>query len=155
MSHLNHLITTITVNQILMEKGHQVWHISPDTSVYFALQEMADKNIGAILVMDGTQLVGILSERDYARKVVLRGKSSVITPVKEIMTEHVVTVKPTDSLADCMALMTEQHFRHLPVMENNQLVGLISIGDVVKAVISEQAFVIEQLENYIVGERSG
>lgn len=143
----------ISVSQCLQSKGHKVWSVGSDTSVYEALELMAEKDIGALLVVDEGKLVGIFSERDYARKVILYGKSSRETLVGEIMTPKVYYVHPDQSLEDCMALMTEKHVRHLPVLDGERLVGVISIGDVVKAIISEQKFVIEQLENYITGER--
>ena len=142
-----------TVRQILQNKGRQVWSISPAASVYEALQLMAAKDIGALAVVEEDRLVGIFSERDYARKVILHGKTSRETHVDEIMTARVVVVGPERTTEECMALMTEKHIRHLPVMEGERLIGLISIGDVVKAVISNQKFVIDQLENYISGER--
>jgi CBS domain-containing protein len=142
-----------TVRQILQNKGQQVWSISPAASVYEALQLMAAKDIGALAVVEEERLVGIFSERDYARKVILHGKTSRETRVDEIMTARVVVVGPERTTDECMALMTEKHIRHLPVVEGERLIGLISIGDVVKAVISNQEFVINQLENYISGER--
>ena len=142
-----------TVNQLLQAKGSGAWSVSPNTSVYDALVLMADKNVGAVLVMDGNILAGIFSERDYARKVVLHGKSSRDMPVREIMTARVVCVRPDQTIEECMALMTDKHIRHLPVIEGDRVVGVVSIGDVVKAVISEQSFIIEQLENYITGAR--
>ncbi|HLF24702.1 MAG TPA: CBS domain-containing protein [Anaerolineae bacterium] len=142
-----------TVNQLLQAKGSDVWSIAPGASVYEALARMADKNIGALLVLDAGRLIGIFSERDYARKVVLKGKASKDTPVKEIMTSRVVYVRPEQSIEDCMALMTDKRVRHLPVLEGERVVGVISIGDVVKSIISEQSFMIAQLENYITGER--
>ena len=142
-----------SVSQLLRAKGHEVWWITPDTSVYDALKLMADKNVGALLVLEADNLVGIFSERDYARKVILKGKSSKDTPVKEIMSSQVFYVRPEQSIEECMALMTDKRIRHLPVLEGNQLVGMISIGDVVKAIISEQEFTIKQLENYITGAR--
>ena len=138
-----------TVRELLGKKGGQVWSVSPGSTVYDALQLMAAKNIGAVLVRDGDQLLGIVSERDYARQVILKGKSSRDTPVREIMTTRVVCVVPERTVEDCMALMTDKHIRHLPVLANGTLVGVLSIGDVVKAVISEKQFRIEQLENYI------
>ena len=142
---------TTSVKQILSEKGNDVWSTSPDTAVFDALKDMSDKGIGALVVLDDQEVVGIFSERDYARKVILKGKSSKDLPVKEIMTRRVICVKPEYSTEECMALMTEKHIRHLPVVADNELVGIISIGDVVKAIISQQEFVIEQLENYITG----
>jgi len=142
-----------TVNQLLQGKGAEVWSVSPDITVYDALVLMAEKNVGAVLVLDGGRLVGIFSERDYARKVVLRGKSSKETPVREIMTSRVVYVRPEQSVEDCMALMTDKRIRHLPVLDRDRVIGVISIGDVVKSIISEQSFMIEQLENYITGVR--
>jgi CBS domain-containing protein len=139
------------VGELLRIKGQEIWSVSPDTSVYDALKLMAEKNVGALLVLEGDKLAGILSERDYARKVILKGKASKNTPAREIMSENVVCVTPKQSVAECMALMTDKHFRHLPVIEDGKLVGVISIGDVVKAIISEQKFVIEQLEHYIAG----
>jgi len=138
-----------TVRELLGKKGGQVWSVSPGSTVYDALQLMAAKNIGAVLVRDGDQLLGIVSERDYARQVILKGKSSRDTPVREIMTTRVVCVVPERTVEDCMALMTDKHIRHLPVLANGTLVGVLSIGDVVKAVISEKQFMIEQLESYI------
>ncbi|MEJ2601091.1 MAG: CBS domain-containing protein [Anaerolineales bacterium] len=142
-----------TVRQILQNKGHQVWSVSPEASVYEALQLMAEKDIGALVVMEADRLVGIFSERDYARKVILHGKTSRETRVREVMTPRVAVIKPEQATEECMALMTAKHIRHLPVMEDERLIGLISIGDVVKAVISKQEFVISQLENYITGGR--
>ncbi len=143
----------VMVSQCLQRKGRSVWSIGPDASVYDALQLMAEKDIGALLVLEGDELAGIFSERDYARKVVLKGKSSKETTLREIMTSRVIYVHQHQSIDECMALMTEYHVRHLPVLEGEKLVGVISIGDVVKEIISEQKFVIEQLEQYITGER--
>jgi CBS domain-containing protein len=140
-----------TVNQLLQNKGSQVWSIGPDARVIEALKLMAEKEVGALVVLEGNQVVGILSERDYARKVSLLGKSSKTTPVREIMTEKVVFIRPEQTVEDCMALMTNKRIRHLPVMDGDRLVGVISIGDVVKEVISQQEFIIAQLENYITG----
>jgi CBS domain-containing protein len=139
------------VKNILRVKGDDVWSIARDASVFQALELMDAKNIGAVLVMDGGSLVGILSERDYARKVDLKGKSCQDTAVDEIMTRRVVYVFPEQTAEECMALMTDKRVRHLPVMEDDQVIGVISIGDVVKAIISEQEFLIEQLEHYITG----
>jgi CBS domain-containing protein len=141
----------ITVKRLLEKKGSAVWSISPHAMVYEALSLMAEKNIGAVLVIDGGVLVGILSERDYARKIILKGKRSVDTLVWEIMTPDVIFVNPDQPLDECMALMTEKRIRHLPVFSRGELIGLISIGDVVKELISEKEFVIEQMENYIAG----
>ena len=140
-----------TVAQLLRTKRNEVLSISPEAPVFEALGVMADKNVGALLVVDGESLVGIFSERDYARKVVLRGKSSKETPVREIMSSHVLYVRPDQSVDECMALMTDKRVRHLPVLDQAKVVGVISIGDVVKAKIEEQEFVIEQLQNYITG----
>jgi CBS domain-containing protein len=139
------------VREILQVKGRDIWSIAPQASVYEALEIMADKNVGALLVIDNEKVVGIFSERDYARKVILKGKSSKETSVGELMTREVFYVEPGDSMEHCMALMTAKRIRHLPVMENDQLVGIVSIGDVVKKIISEQEFTIGQLEKYIRG----
>ncbi len=141
----------MTVKQLLERKGNEVWSISPDASVFESIELMAEKGIGALLVLDGKDLVGIVSERDYARKVILRGRSSKKTPVRDIMTEKVLYVAPERSLEECMALMTDKRIRHLPVMRDGELVGIFSIGDVIKAIVSEQEFIIEQLESYIKG----
>lgn len=135
--------------QLLDEKGSQVWSIQPDATVYDALALMADKGIGALLVIDDTGPVGLLSERDYARNVVLKGKASKHTPVREIMTTRVVCVAPDQTVEEAMALMTEKRVRHLPVIDDGQMLGIVSIGDLVKSIISEQQFIIEQLEHYI------
>jgi len=140
-----------TVAQLLRSKPHGVLSISPDMAVYNALQLMADKNVGALLVLDGDTLVGIFSERDYARKIILVGKSSKDTLVREIMSSHVLYVRPQQTIEDCMALMTDKRVRHLPVLDEHRVIGVISIGDVVKSIISEQEFIIEQLQNYISG----
>lgn len=140
------------VKDILRVKGDHVWSVSPNATVFDALKLMADQNIGSVLVMEGERLVGILSERDYARKVVLHGKTSRQTPVREIMTGAVKTVSPEESIDRCMALMTEKRIRHLPVVEEERVIGLISIGDVVKAIIEEQAFLLDQMEAYISGQ---
>jgi len=138
-----------TVRELVRKKGGQIWSVSPESSVYEALQLMADKNCGAVLVLDGSRLVGILSERDYARQVILKGKASKDTPVREIMTTRVVCVIPERTIEECMVLMTDKRIRHLPVLEDGRLTGVLSIGDVVKAVISEKQYLIEQLEGYI------
>jgi CBS domain-containing protein len=138
-----------TVAGLLRHKGDQVWTIAPEASVYDALKLMADKEIGALVVMSGTRPAGLVSERDYARKVILLQRQSYETRVDEIMTPLRWTVDRDKTTTECMKLMTENRIRHLPVIENEHLVGLISIGDVVRGVISEQEFFIEQLENYI------
>lgn len=138
-----------TVRQLLQSKGSKVFSIAPDARVFEALKLMADKNIGALVVLDGGRLAGIITERDYARKVILHGKSSHDIPVREIMSETVLTVQPGQTVEDCMALMTEKRVRHLPVVEGDRLVGLLSIGDFVKEVIADQEQTIKQLESYI------
>lgn len=138
-----------TVAQILAVKGREVWSVAPDSTVYDALAAMAEHGVGALLVMDGERLVGIVSERDYARKVVLLERLSRTTAVSEIMTSELHTVGPTVSVAECMAMMTELRVRHLPVMHRDKVVGVISIGDVVKNHISDQQSLIDQLEQYI------
>ena len=141
------------VNDLLKNKGSEVWSVTPDTHVFDALETMADKNIGAMPVLESEKIVGMFSERDYARKVILKGKASKNTHIKEIMSSKVHHVSPEQSIEECMALMTDKRIRHLPVLEKGELVGLISIGDVVKAIISEQEFIMGQLENYITGAR--
>jgi len=141
------------VAEILKAKGRDVWTVSSDSTVYDALQEMADKNVGALLVVEDDKLVGVFSERDYARKVILHGKASKDTLVKEIMSTEMFWVRPDQTVAVCMELMTNKRIRHLPVLDEGRLVGVISIGDVVKAVISEKEFTIQQLEQYIISGR--
>jgi len=142
-----------TVADILETKGREVWAIDPETIVFDALKTMADKNVGALVVLDGAKVAGILSERDYARKVILHGRSSRELKTREIMSVHVYFVSPEQNVEDCMALFTNKRVRHLPVLQNDELIGLISIGDVVKAVIAEQESTIKHLENYITGGR--
>lgn len=142
-----------SVAEMLRGKGHDVWTVSPAATVYEALSLMAFKNVGALVVLEGPRVVGMISERDYARNVILQGKSSRDTPVKDIMTPRVYYVRPEQSALECMALMTDKHVRHLPVLEDDRLVGVISIGDAVKAIIEEQEFVIRQYEEYITGRR--
>ena len=140
-----------SVKQIVEAKGDDIWFIQPDDTVFNAIKLMAEKEIGAILVMKEGKLVGILSERDYARKVILKGKSSEQTPVKDIMTSNVLCASPEQTVEECMALMTDKRIRHLPVMDGERVKGMISIGDLVKDIIAEQKFVIEQLGHYIRG----
>ncbi len=143
-----------TAADILRSKPHQtVYTIAPAASVFDAVKLMADKEIGALLVVEGEAIAGIITERDYARKVILMGRSSRETPVRDIMTSEVTYVGPGQTTEECMALMTENRLRHLPVLDSGKLVGLISIGDLVKDIISEQRFIIDQLEHYIRGER--
>ena len=138
-----------TVAMLLEKKNAGVLSVTPDSSVYDALKLMAEKGVGAVVVLDGERLAGILSERDYARKVVLLGKTSKDTPVRDIMTSKVVCIRPTNTVDECMALMTDKRIRHLPVLAEKHVVGVISIGDVVKETIAEQRFIIAQLEHYI------
>jgi CBS domain-containing protein len=139
----------MTVNQILSTKGKNVYSIVSTITVFEALRVMGEKNIGAVLVIEDGVLKGILSERDYARKIVLKDKSSKKTPVSEIMERDVVTVKPSDNLDYCMELMSQKRIRHLPVIENEEIIGLVSIGDVVKAIIEIQKETIKHLDSYI------
>jgi CBS domain-containing protein len=138
-----------TVRDLLAGKGDSVYSVTPTATVYEALGVMAEKRIGAVLVLEGNRLVGILSERDYARQVVLKGKTSKDTPVRDIMTSNVFCVSPDRTMEECMAIMTERRCRHLPVLVEGEVTGILSIGDVVKAVISEKQFEIEQLTSYI------
>jgi|SRR5436190_6925373 len=137
------------VSNILKVKGNNVYSVTGQVSVFEAIKEMSEKNIGAILVIENEKLTGILSERDYARKIVLKGKLSRETLVKDIMTENVLTVTTDDTIEKCMAIMTEKHIRHLPVVENNKVLGMISIGDVVNGIIETQKETIAHLQNYI------
>ena len=140
-----------TANDILKHKGHAVWSVRPTNTVLEALRVMAEHDVGAVLVLEDDKLVGILSERDYARKVVLAGRSSKESQVKDVMTAHVVCVSPERSIDECMALMTNKRLRHLPVIDHKRVVGLVSIGDLVKATIDDQQFTITQLQSYIAG----
>ncbi len=140
-----------TISDILNHKGTQVWSISPDATVFDAIQLMAEKNIGALLVTQGDRLVGIISERDYTRKVALHGKSSKQTAVKEILSGQVIHVTPDHTVEECMHLMTDHRIRHLPVLEGGNVVGLVSIGDLVNWIISAQSSTIQQLQTYIAG----
>jgi CBS domain-containing protein len=142
-----------TVKDILRAKGSKVYSIAPDATVYEALNRMADKNVGAMLVFEGNDLVGLISERDYSRKTILKGRFSKETAVREIMTTEAVTVHPDDDIEACMELFTDKHVRHLPVVEKSKVVGIVSIGDIVKSIIDYKEFIIEELENYIKGKR--
>jgi CBS domain-containing protein len=143
----------ITVSDILKVKGHEVFSITPDAGVHAALQLLADKNIGALPVVQSEKLIGIFSERDYVRKLVLEGKFSKVTTIREVMTKNVFTVGTADNIEYCMELMSEKRIRHLPVIEEHRLVGMVSIGDIVKAIIADQKSTIGLLERYITGER--
>jgi CBS domain-containing protein len=140
-----------TVHDVLKRKGQNVWSIAPDASVYRAIEIMAEKRVGALLVMTGDQLVGIISERDYARKVVLKGRSSKETRIEEIMSSPVIAVDPKRSVDECMKVITDERVRHLPVIENQKVIGVVSIGDLVNWIISAQDHTIKQLQNYISG----
>ena len=140
-----------TISEILHHKGNQIWSISPEATVFDAIQLMSDKNIGALLVTDSHRLVGILTERDYTRKVALKGKSSKQTAVKEILSGQVIHVTPDHTIEECMRLMTENRVRHLPVVENDRLLGVVSIGDLVNWIITAQSSTINQLQTYISG----
>ena len=138
-----------TIKQILDTKGYAVWSIHPQESVFAAIQQMAEKEVGALVVLEGDAVVGIISERDYARKVILKGRSSRDTAVQDIMTPEVICVRLDQNVEECMTIVTERRIRHLPVLDSGRLVGIISIGDLVKTIIVEQQFIIEQLEHYI------
>ena len=141
-----------TLRQILADKSGPLMSVSPDDPVFYALQVMSDANVGALLVLDGEHLVGIFSERDYARKVILFGKASKDTPVRAIMTDKVLYVTPDRTVDECMAIMTDKHIRHLPVLDDEgKVLGIVSIGDVVKETICEQQFIIQQMAKYITG----
>ena len=142
----------ITVGQILDEKGHTVWTVSPDENIITALKRMAEKGIGALIVTENDHVVGVLSERDYVRKIALVDRLHNETRVKEIMTPYAYGVHPSNTAEDCMSLMTDKHIRHLPVLEKEKLVGIISIGDVVKSLMSQQEVTIQHLEDYIMGK---
>jgi CBS domain-containing protein len=140
-----------TVRHILDNKGHEVWGVRPDDTVFDSLRLMADKGVGALLVMDGEKLVGIVTERDYARKVILEGKSSKTLKVRDLMTTKVLCVTPDRNVDECMAVMTDRRVRHLPVLDHKRVIGVVSIGDLVKATIDEQQMLIDQLQHYISG----
>ncbi len=142
-----------TVRQLLRTKGNEIWSVAPQATVYEALQIMSEKDVGALLVLDKGNLVGIFSERDYARKLILKGRFSKDTTVTELMTHEVLYVEPQSTIEDCMALMTAKRIRHLPVLEKERLIGIVTIGDVVKQIISDQEFTIRQLGTYITGGR--
>ena len=142
----------ITIKHVLEEMGSTVWSVKSSDTVYDALKLFADKNIGAVLVMDEGKLSGIFTERDYARKVILKAKSSKDTTVGELMSREVFYVSPSDTVDDCMAIMTDKHVRHVPVLDDGKVVGIISIGDVVKQTIADQEFTIQQLKKYISGD---
>jgi len=140
-----------TVRNILQKKGNAVYTISPDSYVYDALEELEENNLGSLVVVENGKLIGVFTERDYARKVILKGRSSKETVVRDIMSSRPIFVNPDNTLDDCMQLMTDKFIRHLPVLENDELVGVISIGDIVKYIIYEKDFIIGNLEHYIMG----
>lgn len=140
-----------TLQRVLDAKGSEVFSIGPDASVFDALEEMAKRDVGALIVMEDGQVVGIFSERDYARKIILAGKSSRETPVRDIMTDRVIYARPDLTLEQCLALMTDKRIRHLPVLRGDDLIGVVSIGDLVKGIIDDQRFLISQLESYVSG----
>ena len=142
---------TTAAKTLLDHKGRDIWTIAPAATVYEAIKMMSDKNVGALPVLDGTKIVGIISERDYMSKVVLKGKSSKDTPVRDIMTTEIITVTPDHNVSKCLEIVTEHHIRHLPVVDGDELLGIISIGDLVRWVIATQKMTIEQLEAYIAG----
>ncbi len=145
----------ITVKQLLDKKGQDHWYVTPSQTVFEALQMMAEKDVGALMVLEDSKLLGMFSERDYARKIILHGKSSKEAKVADYMTKLMVTVNPNSTINECMALMSEKRVRHLPVLDHNVLAGIISIGDVVNAIIHEQNITIKDLENYITGSGYG
>jgi len=140
-----------TIKRLLEAKGYNIWSITPDASVYEAIKLMSDKNVGALLVLESGKLIGVISERDCTRRVILKERAPKDTKVREIMTSDVIYILPDQTVEDCMALMTAKRVRHLPVLADDQLMGIVSIGDLVKDIISEQEFMIQQLEHYIKG----
>ncbi len=141
----------MTVRHLLEQKGRTVWTVDPDATVFDALAKMAEKDVGSLVVMDGEKLVGIITERHYSRNVVLKGKTSPTTLVRDIMERNVIHVRPEQSVELCMALMTEKRVRHLPVLDGKKVIGIVSVGDLLKSLISKQKFVIDELEHYIHG----
>jgi CBS domain-containing protein len=146
-------VTLKSVRQVLNDKGYAVETVAPETSVYEALQKLSNREVGALVVLEEGEICGLFSERDYARKVALQGRSSKETQVQEIMTRRVITLEPEQTVEACMVVMTDKRIRHLPVLENGRLIGIVSIGDIVKAVIEAQRLTIEELESYITGRR--
>ena len=140
-----------TINQVLDTKGHDVLTVGPDDTVLRALEQMASKNVGAVIVTENGAPVGIFTERDYARSVILKGRSSPTTPVREVMSSEVIFVRPEQTVEECMAIMSDKRFRHMPVLQEGKLIGIVSIGDLVKTIIDQQKFTIEQLQGYIGG----
>ena len=140
-----------TIKQILDKKGHEVLTVQPDDTVLHALEQMASRNVGAVIVMENDAPVGIFTERDYARSVILKGRSSPTTPVRDVMSSELIFVRPEQAVDQCMAIMSDKRFRHMPVLQEGKLIGIVSIGDLVKSIIDEQAFTIEQLQGYIGG----
>ena len=140
-----------TIKRLLEAKGYDIWSIAPDASVYEAIKLMSDKNVGALLVLESGKLIGVISERDCTRRVILNGRAPKDTKVREVMTSDVIYILPDQTVEECMALMTAKRVRHLPVLADDQLIGIVSIGDLVKDIISEQEFMIQQLEHYIKG----
>jgi len=145
------MIPNAPVSELIQSKGGNVWTVGPDTTVFDAIQLMSDKNVGALVVKENDKMVGMMSERDYTRKIILKGKSSKTTPVREILSETVVSVTPTTTVQECLRLMTQSRIRHLPVLQNDELAGIVSIGDLVNWVIQAQSSAIQQLETYITG----
>jgi len=147
--------TNATINEILRHKSPQIWSVDPEAMVFEAIQMMSDKNVGALLVMSGNRLIGVISERDYTRKIALKGRSSKETPVREILSTPLISATPCSTVEECMRLMTTHRVRHLPVLDGDSVQGIISIGDLVNWIISAQSLTINQLENYITGQYPG